>query len=154
MNYKLQFGTEEVVAKFSKIVQLDDNSKKNALIVIRHELLSDISGAFANASCFTSEREDNRLTWSDGTSSDSVVSFKDSDGSYLLVGRIDQGHSFDQDPPRKLYSALFVYTSKDSREDFPGWVIDTAKMFGNSVLPDTMVKESLDFVIKASSLKL
>jgi signal transduction histidine kinase len=56
MNYKLQFGTEEVVAKFSKIVQLDDNSKKNALIVIRHELLSDISGAFANASCFTSER--------------------------------------------------------------------------------------------------
>jgi hypothetical protein len=32
-------------------------------------------------------------------------------------------------------------------------VIDTAKMFGNSVLPDTMVKESLDFVIKASSLK-
>ncbi|MBT6761846.1 hypothetical protein HOA92_02300, partial [archaeon] len=75
----------------------------------------------------TSEREDNRLTWSDGTSSDSVVSFKDSDGSYLLVGRIDQGHSFDQDPPRKLYSALFVYTSKDSREDFPGWVIDTAK---------------------------
>ncbi|MBT4446675.1 hypothetical protein HOC96_05475 [archaeon] len=102
----------------------------------------------------TSEREDSRLNWSDGTSSDSVVSFKDSDGSYLLVGRIDQGHSFDQDPPRKLYSALFVYTSKDSREDFPGWVIDTAKMFGNSVLPDTMVKESLDFVIKASSLKL
>lgn len=101
----------------------------------------------------TSEREDSRLNWSDGTSSDSVVSFKDSDGSYLLVGRIDQGHSFDQDPPRKLYSALFVYTSKDSREDFPGWVIDTAKMFGNSVLPDTMVKESLDFVIKASSLK-